>query len=617
MRERLLFERRFGVALLAISVAACASPDGYPLELGESSSEYDEPCPDADGDGECDADDFTCNADGTPLTCRRVAPSCPRGTVPEVREGCYTDRCLTWDECADCELRPSVPREDPLYDRFEGTASANRCETSADCMVGGCSGEVCAAENVYTTCELLPYGPEGGCGCVEGQCVWHTRECAPPECRSDADCPDGQLCQDGTCVAPTCEPTPTVSPRDAYYDRFEGTASANRCETSADCVVGGCSGEVCAAETVYTTCEVLPYGPEGGCGCVEGQCVWNRDSCSGGACEPIRDGEFGACDAVLGFGVLASTGRCGTVSGCGCSEPTCGGRVFETQRACEASCGLSLCFRDDVPLSCRMAEPVCPSGTVPEVRDGCYTNECVPPELCVPPPPRCRVDEDCPTDQVCRDGVCGAPECSAVPTVPRDDRYYDRFEGTSAFNGCRTSSDCVRSGCSGEVCAAEAVATTCELLPYGPSGDCGCVEGQCIWHRMDCGAEPTLCAPVRPGEFGLCRMDMGWGVSAISGACVPISGCGCGEGEDSTCGGRLFPTEAECRRACAPSACRYDADGDGLCDTEDTLCNSDGSELACRRVEPACSRGTVPEVREGCYTDRCVTWDECARLSDR
>lgn len=466
MRERLLFERRLGVALLAMLIVSCTGPDGSPLELGESLAPYDAgtPCPDADGDGQCDEDDPTCNADGSVLTCRRVAPSCPRGTVPEVREGCYTDRCVTWAECADCEARPTVPADDPLYDRFEGTGFANRCATDADCVVGGCSGEVCAAESVATTCELLPYGPEGGCGCVDGQCVWHV------------------------------------------------------------------------------------------------------DSCSGGACTPIRDGELGFCDAVLGWGVLESTGRCGVVSGCGCTEPTCGGRVFGTQRECEAACGGG-----------------------------------------------CRIDADCAAGQVCSDGVCETPACVAVPTVARDDRYYERFEGTEAANRCTTSSDCVRSGCSGEVCAAESVATTCELLPYGPSGDCGCVDGVCIWHRMDCWGSERLCAPVRPGEFGLCRMTMGWGVSAETGACVPISGCGCGE--DPSCGGRIFETEAACRRACAPSACWRDADGDGICDSEDTLCNSDGIDLACRRVEPPCPRGTVPEVREGCYTDRCVSWTECARIS--
>ena len=66
----------------------------------------------------------------------------------------------------------------------------------------------------------------------------------------------------------------TVNPEDTYYERFEGISIDNSCETDEDCIVGGCSGEVCAAEPGITTCEVLPYQPEGGCLCIEGACQW-------------------------------------------------------------------------------------------------------------------------------------------------------------------------------------------------------------------------------------------------------------------------------------------------------------------------------------------------------
>lgn len=71
------------------------------------------------------------------------------------------------DRCA-----PAVDPMDPFYERFEGISSANSCETDDDCVVGGCSGEVCAAQPAVTTCELLPYKPAGGCLCVEGICQW-------------------------------------------------------------------------------------------------------------------------------------------------------------------------------------------------------------------------------------------------------------------------------------------------------------------------------------------------------------------------------------------------------------------------------------------------------------
>ena len=55
---------------------------------------------DADQDGLCDDEDFTCNRDGQPLICRRPAPECEAGTVPEVLSGCYTGNCTSWMECA-------------------------------------------------------------------------------------------------------------------------------------------------------------------------------------------------------------------------------------------------------------------------------------------------------------------------------------------------------------------------------------------------------------------------------------------------------------------------------------------------------------------------------------
>jgi eight-cysteine-cluster-containing protein len=403
--------------------------DGGPSDGGNA-------CDDADRDGECDGDDATCEADGTRLACRRVAPECEAGTVPEVREGCYTDRCVTWVECA--------------------------------ALVG------------------------------------------PPACTGDADCGPGEVCRLAVCEPATCERRATVPTDDPFYERFEGIGAANACTQDADCFAGGCSGEVCAAEIVASTCEGLPRHPSGGCGCVAGQCVWH-----------VVD--------------------CGT-------------------------------------------------------------------------PTECRSDADCGEGHVCIAGACVEASCERAPTVSPRDRYYERFEGIGLANRCATDADCVVGGCSSEVCAAEGAATTCEGLPYGPEGGCGCVAGECVWHRDDCGPSGNACEPIRDGELGFCDLVLGWGVSATTGACATISGCGC---DPATCDGRIFPSEAECQRACAPSACAADADRDGICDAEDPTCNSDGVELSCRRVAPPCARGTVPEVREGCYTDACVTWAECARLRDR
>lgn len=70
---------------------------------------------------------------------------------------------------------PMVPEDHPLYARVEGTSFENDCQSDADCHVGGCSSEVCSAEEgVNTTCEARDWPSEGGaCGCVEGTCAWY------------------------------------------------------------------------------------------------------------------------------------------------------------------------------------------------------------------------------------------------------------------------------------------------------------------------------------------------------------------------------------------------------------------------------------------------------------
>jgi len=70
---------------------------------------------------------------------------------------------------------PIVSAEHPLRGRLEG-AGADACSGDTQCFNGGCSSEVCSAEEgVITTCEALhlPGWPaDAACGCVSGSCQW-------------------------------------------------------------------------------------------------------------------------------------------------------------------------------------------------------------------------------------------------------------------------------------------------------------------------------------------------------------------------------------------------------------------------------------------------------------
>lgn len=84
-------------------------------------------------------------------------------------------------------------------------------------------------------------------------------------------------------VAATAAPaaparTPAVSKDSPNYDIFEGTSFKNGCATDADCHIGGCSHEVCSAETrVMSSCIAREDQPRGAsCGCISGECLWYR-----------------------------------------------------------------------------------------------------------------------------------------------------------------------------------------------------------------------------------------------------------------------------------------------------------------------------------------------------
>jgi eight-cysteine-cluster-containing protein len=112
--------------------------------------------------------------------------------------------------------RTAVVDEDhPLYGRFESSAKPGECKADTDCHVGGCSSEVCSAqEGVVTTCEVLPVRlpPGSACGCVDDTCRWWHPEGAAlidetvsterPQPKT-GEAPDSRLV---TCDGKTCKP---------------------------------------------------------------------------------------------------------------------------------------------------------------------------------------------------------------------------------------------------------------------------------------------------------------------------------------------------------------------------------------------------------------------------
>jgi len=151
----------------------------------------------------------------------------------------------------------------------------------------------------------------------------------------------------------------------------------------------------------------------------------------------------------------------------------------------------------------------------------------------------------------------GAPPPAAGRTalVPQDHPHYARFEAPSAQNACDGDAACAKGGCSGEVCAAEQVITTCEVLDVQipASAACGCVSGQCVWYTSDgttlpasggggggSGGEPGPGSPVTCGDKTCAPGEQCisyYGIAGPSGPMFHTCGIPCrrGKGENDGC----------------------------------------------------------------------------------
>ena len=101
----------------------------------------------------------------------------------------------------------AVPATHPLYDRFEGIGFPNDCSADSQCLKGGCSSEVCSADQgVVTTCEALPISlpASTACGCVEGQCQWWNPDgLVLPDLPAPSEEPAEVSCATTLCQPPT------------------------------------------------------------------------------------------------------------------------------------------------------------------------------------------------------------------------------------------------------------------------------------------------------------------------------------------------------------------------------------------------------------------------------
>jgi len=128
--------------------------------------------------------------------------------------------CWEPSYCADYEGNPLlISNPEPAFPTATPAKSPSPaqspvedlCGSNADCVISGCSGEVCARREAITVCT---YRPEyacyrfAECACLGGHCAWSETpdfiQCvlnisAPNRCTADSECPRDAVCHEGIC----------------------------------------------------------------------------------------------------------------------------------------------------------------------------------------------------------------------------------------------------------------------------------------------------------------------------------------------------------------------------------------------------------------------------------
>ncbi len=453
-----------------VCYGACVEP---PAEIQCTSSEQ---C----GIGEhCSTEDGVCDS-ACPPGAETCAAVCAGTCVPNA--GCVTDRdcgvgfmceaglcrersetCSSNDECPtgwtcapECAASPdSSGAERPAMCPNVCQPPAGICENGEVCGEGERCGSVC--EVVCPECQCAP-GESCACPCYEDCKVGCFAGCA-----SDVECGPGEICHIDACGPEGC--SGICAPGEKPYD----------CKTDSDCIdsagqVGVCQLDHCESaappcDPSQESCDALPPACYGFCefaGPIT--CDPNGSTCPAGTrCEAVS-----SCGGP-GFGIpcmleyqcvpdapKSCTSDCDCDPALACSDGQCVpmGRLNECEvRACETDSDCA----DGEYCGCG-SDPSCP------MCDVCLFQ-------CMPKP----VDQGCYQDSDCKPGYqCEMTTCDPSRPCPAAGQCVPVDDGA-----------CIRTGCSGQVCASEMVASTCEYAEWYECYDlarCGLnAAGLCGW----------------------------------------------------------------------------------------------------------------------------------------
>lgn len=520
------------------------NPDGCPVcRCAGVECQADADCPVYDWttaqprciDGACIYEQVECDSDD----------DCPEGTVCVQGCGCWVDE--SGEEHCDC-FGECLPGTDPVCETDEdclmpdGQAGrcvdgrcvppALECESDADCP----DGQVC--EMACWDCD--PAMPDCVPGC-EGHCV----PAPPPQCETDADCPAGFACL-VECWAPGCDPStgecppecdPATGQCDEYCQGYCVPRQEPECVTDDDCI--------------------YPDGQTGQC--IEGRCVFDEIPCDDSMpCPPGMECVMVCwdCDPSDPDCEPGCQGFCVPVEPQCYADTDCIGPDGQTGRCVDGHCVFDplYCHADwECPPGFYCAMARCGPDCDPSTDPACCVGVCMPDE-----PPMCEVDEDCiiagpdGTTSIgrCIDGRCVYDDC-ACPEI------YDPV----CAEICYQTPECAP----GEPCT-----EVCERRTYDNACFAEC-EGAVILHPGTCDQPPPGCrsnadcppgmycefCPEGPGgpcsDEGVCQLlpEMNCEVDSDcpEGYRCELQACpGCDPDDESCppCWGQCVPAESQC-----------------------------------------------------------------------
>ena len=494
----------------------------------------------------------------------------------QCREGefrCNDNTCIIMDWVCDDQAADCAGGED------EDPNNCPDCREDADCA----AGEVC--NPVTLECGAPP--PCNGDGdCAEGEiCDPATNQCVDAgggACQGDADCPIGQQCNLQTNV---CEDQGgCANDGDCAIDELCDIAAGQciaRCNGNADCA----AGEICDLNS--GVCQPEPAGCEADeFECGDGSCIqlaWRCDGwdfdCPGNADETCPEGQV--CDAASNSCVdapvnCAQNADCGDLQRCDLNSQQC----IDVECVQDADCNQGqVCNQDN------------------------YT--------CVEDQPNgCANDADC-NGQQCVDAVCQV--CDPADNAGCDDplKSICRADGSECVScendgHCALGEICFQNECrnQNEVCFADADCAAGQLCD---NNECiaGCPDANDpVYESVTTFSNDRDQCNNLPGQLGANSMEEAAVILGCDQAAQVydlVCGCGCYVLANGGGGG----------------GCQADADcaAGQVCDLDTNACvDGGGGGLNCNAGEWACTDGSFCVNMMWVCED--APWNDCTDGSD-